>query len=319
MRRAGQSGFVPIALALSVCSGLAQTAFAQTPGGPNSIVGGTSSAIPDDLSLLVGKRVIVGRMALCTPKTYSVNLSYSGKTAKVVSFSRNTTVDGVKRQLRSLPPATQSLMENQMKGGLVLFEFDDGTRLDNCVDIGWNELSAQIELAPGESVLVSAPAQNAPPSSPPPPSSGSNNVVQTCPITIVSLKSGISFAHILLDQLTTSEFEQQLDQAAHNGQGKHYLDIKVHNDSGKSVSAFEFGSVYSNKMGDEGASTNSISQNRRSIAAGVYLTVWAMDRDTLEQSGIGQVEVFVSRVKFDDGTFWQDDGTRSCSRTTIVQ
>jgi hypothetical protein len=322
MRLPSRSGPVVIALALVVSSIAAQNCAAQTSAGTSASNGGTSASIPGDLGLLIGKRVVVGRMALCTPKTYNVNLSYSGKTAKVVSFTRNNSLDRIKGNLRSIPPSAQETMTDLMKGGLVLFEFEDGTRMDNCGSIGWSTIAAQLELAPGETVSLASdeqrPSATAPEQFGTSPSSGAT-MLQSCPVSVTGLSSGVSFAHMFVDALTTSQFERQVDETIHNGQSKHYLDVRVHNDSDKSVAAFEFGAIYLNKMGDEAASTTYISQNTRPIRPGGEMKTTAMDRETLAQTGSGEVKVYVGRVRFDDGSSWQDDGTHSCSRTTTIQ
>lgn len=280
---------------------------------------GITATIPDDLNLLVGKRVVVGRLALCTPKTYAVNLSYSGKEAKIVSFSRNQSLDGIRRSISSLPIETQSLMQDMMKGGLILFEFDDGSQLDSCASLGWKALSTQLDLSPGESISTLTSGQAAPPELPPlPPASVPGIAPTICPISIVSIKSGVGLAHMLADSLTTSTFQRQLDEASHNGQSKHYLDVRVVNRGGKPISAFEFGSVYMNKMGDPASSSMNVSQNARPIGPGEEATSWTMDRDNLQSSGAGEVKVFISRVRFNDGTSWQDDGTHPCSRSTKI-
>lgn len=316
-------GSLAVALALALGASLAapQRTVAQTPPGPAVAADSASVAIPDDLNLLIGKRVVVGRIPLCTPKTYAVNLSYSGKTAKVISFTRNSSLDAIKGRLRYMPAATQTLMADMMKGGLVLFEFEDGTRLDSCAAIGWNTITAQLELAPGETIVLPVDAQRSLASAPEPigpPPMASAASPQQCPVAIVKLSSGVSFAHMFAEALTTSEFQRQVDETIHNGQDKHYLDIRVRNDSAKPVSAFEFGTTYLNRMGDAAASATYISQNTHSIGPNEEIRASAMDRDTLAQTGSGQVRVYIGRVKFDDGSLWQDDGTHSCSRTTGI-
>ena len=317
----GRSGPVAIALALTVLSVAAQNSIAQTPV-DTSVSGGASVSIPDDLNLLVGKQVVVGRMALCVPKTYNVNLSYSGKTAKVVSFTRNASLDGIKGNLRSLPPSTQAMMTDLMKGGLVQFEFGDGTRLDNCGSIGWATIAAALELAPGE--LISLPAKDQSVAALTPGLAGALPptgavIPQKCPVSVAGLSSGVSLTHMFVEALTTSEFERQVDETIHNGQTKHYLDVRVHNDSERPVAAYEFGTIYMNRMGDPSATAAYISQNSHPIKPGGDDKTSTMDRDLSAQSGTGQVRVYITRIKFDDGSTWQGDGTRSCTRTTNVE
>ena len=110
-----------------------------------------------------------------------------------------------------------------------------------------------------------------------------------------------------------------MDETMHAGQGKHYLDIKVQNAGIKPVAAFEYTTVYADKMGDLSNSATYISQNTHAIKPGATFGSSAMDRDHSAQNGMGQVTVYVSRVRFDDGTYWRDDGSRSCSRVANLR
>jgi len=117
---------------------------------------------------------------------------------------------------------------------------------------------------------------------------------------------------MLVDTLTTSELQRQIDQANHGGMDKHYLDIQVRNDSGRGVEAFEFAAVYANKMGDESTSATFVSQNNKPIRTGATYKTSAMDRELVLENGNGDVTLFVARVRFEDGSIWEDNGSRSC-------
>src|SRR3954469_12154896 len=68
----------------------------------------TPSTIPDDLSLLIGKKVIVGRMPLCLPNTYTPNLSYNGKAAVVSGFKPYQGLNMI--NIGGLPPTLRTQM-----------------------------------------------------------------------------------------------------------------------------------------------------------------------------------------------------------------
>jgi hypothetical protein len=318
----GGLGLATVVLMLSASVTAAQDSSLQMRGAPSVTPSGASVPIPEDLSLLVGKRLVVGRLPLCTPKTYIVNLTYAGKTAKVVSFARNSSLDAVKPNLRRMPPSAQATMNDLMNGGLILFEFEDGTRLDNCGPIGFSTIAAQIELAPGESIAASSEVKSSSVSTLeqtetlPLVSPGG---AQTCPLIVTGLSSGISFAHVLVEALTTSEFQRQVDETIHSGQSKHYLDVRVHNNSQKVISAFEFGTLYLNKMGDETTIETYIPNNPKFIDPEGDSSTSAMDRDMIAQTGPGQVKAFITRVKFQDGSIWHDNGTRSCSKIASIK
>jgi hypothetical protein len=265
----------------------------------------------------VGKKVIVGRIPLCVPNTYNANLSYAGKPAVVAGFKPNTQLNAP--IFAGLPPALRAQMADLKKGGTLLFQFDDGTKLDTCVVQGLSALAPNLELVPGETIAVPPPAQSPTQALAARTALAAGASHQQCPISVVKVGSGNSFGHLVVDSLTTSELQRQIDETNHGGMGKHYLDIQVRNDSAKAVKAFEFSAVYADRMGDDASSASFVSQNDRPIASGAVYKTSAIDRDQIGQSGTGDVSVYVSRVRFADDSFWQDDGSRSCARKSAVK
>lgn len=305
-RKSMRAKVARIPLSIAAILAVAGTAFGQT----------SDKTIPQNLHLLVGKRVVVGRMILCVPNTYSPNLSYAGKTATVMAFKENTT-------LTTLPPSVlnrlsqniRANLEDIEKGGILSFQFQDGTSLDTCSNQGVSALTPNLELAAGETITYPEAQTNTNETiSRPIPSISS--VTQQCPIDVIGVSSGVSVLHFLLDTLTTSEFQQQLDETLHDGHQKHYLDMRMRNDSDKLVAAFEMTAVYANKMGDESGSSTFVSQNSGPLKPGSEYTASAMDRSEWTQNGSGEVKLFISRVRFTDNTYWQDDGSHSCARST---
>jgi len=127
------------------------------------------------------------------------------------------------------------------------------------------------------------------------------------------------FGHALAEGLTTSEFQRQLDQTAHGGHSKHYLDMRMRNNSSKPIAAIESVVVYANKMGDETMRDTLVSQNTKPIKPGEEHKSYAMDRAERTQNGTGDVILYISRVRFEDNTFWQDNGSHSCSLSNKVK
>lgn len=278
---------------------------------------------PDDIHLLIGKHVIVGRLPLCVPNTYTPNLSYAGKPATVLSIKENPQIYKLSPEILSrIPSNFRSMMEDQAKGGTVLFQFEDGTQLDTCTLVGPNVLSQSVELAAGETITPPAEkVTEAGLSTSSSPSLGSSVTLpaQQCPVVVTSLSSGFSLLHSFADALTTSEFERQVDKAANGGQDKHYLDMRMRNASEKPIAGFEIVTAYANKMGDRTNSATQISQNTSDIKPGEELKTYTMDRGAQSLNGVGTVTVYISRVRFSDNTFWQDDGSHSCSRSTTSE
>jgi hypothetical protein len=269
----------------------------------------STPGIPNDLNLLTGKKVIVGRIPLCVPNTYAVNMTYSGKLATVVSYVPNALLARNAANLNRFPPNMRVGMDDARRGGRLTFRFEDGTVLDTCGDLVLSQLAPNMQLAPGETIALPATPSGTlaagGPAGPP----------QQCPLTVMALSSGLSFGHALVDALTTSELERQIDSAQNGGAGKNYLDVRLRNDGQKAVKAFEYAAVYRNNMGDEMTSGTYVSQNTQPIKPGALTRAYTMDRAQRSQTGTGDVKVYITRIRFDDDTMWKDNGSHSCFKT----
>jgi hypothetical protein len=289
--------------------------------------------LPDNLMLLTGKQLMVGRASLCVPKTFQTNLNYAGKQATVISVTPGKNYKLPASSLNRLTPEMRAQMEDIQKSAILLLQFEDGTKLDTCAAMGPKMLSDYFELAPGQTITPvstnpaapgspatavqgnvpagsasSAASSTAAPASPATP--------QECPVVVTKVTSGDGgFGHALADGMTNSEFQRQLDQTTHGGRSKHYLDMRMRNNSSKPMAAIESVVIYSNKMGDETTRDTLVSQNTKPIKSGAELKSYSMDRSESAQNGTGEVTLYVSRVRFEDGTFWTDNGSHSCSLT----
>ena len=111
-----------------------------------------------DANQLLDKKVVILRMPLCEPGTFTTNLSYAGKTGLVISVKPSKSYKFSPSVLARMTPEARAMLEDQQKAATVLFQFEDGKRLDTCAPIGPRRLSEYFELAEGET-LASAPAQ----------------------------------------------------------------------------------------------------------------------------------------------------------------
>jgi hypothetical protein len=93
----------------------------------------------------------------------------------------------------------------------------------------------------------------------------------------------------------------------------------MRNGSDKPIRAIEAFAVYANSMGDEGERTSVLTQNNKAIKPGEEYRCYAVDTSVRSANGIGDVRVFITRVRFEDNTFWQDNGSQSCSLTTMIK
>jgi hypothetical protein len=119
--------------------------------------------------------------------------------------------------------------------------------------------------------------------------------------------------------LTTSELQRQLDETLHEGEAKHFLDMRLRNSSPKPIAAVESVAVYSDRMGDESTRITLLSQNTKPIRPGKEISGSYMDRNERTLNGQGQVSLYVQRVRFQDQTMWQDNGSHSCSLSSEVK
>jgi hypothetical protein len=130
-------------------------------------VGQEQPAPIQDLGLLIRKQVIVQRIPLCQPGTYTAVLTYAGKQTKVVSVKRSKTFPLSQTAMNRLSPELRAMMEDQQKAATILLQFEDGTQLDTCAPIGPSKFSDSFELAPGQALQESSPPPmpSAPPTS----------------------------------------------------------------------------------------------------------------------------------------------------------
>jgi hypothetical protein len=117
-----------------------------------------------DPAQLLGKKVIIGRGTfVCQPNTYTVDTSRSGKLATVVSVTPKRGSSLSQSQLSRMPEQMREMMLDQQKAATIVYQFEDGKKLDSCAPLGPKALSegqaglGGLLLAPGET-LASAPA-----------------------------------------------------------------------------------------------------------------------------------------------------------------
>jgi hypothetical protein len=180
--------------------------------------------------------------------------------------------------------------------------------------IGPSKLADYLELVPGQTLT------QVPQMTPMQPVSPAAVFPQECPVAVVKVTSSQGgFGHSLSDTLTTSEYERQTDTVIHEGQERHYLDMRMLNKSAKPIRAIESVVVYSNVMGAESTHETLVSQNQKPIKPGQEYKSYFMDRSLQSANGLGDVTVYVEKIRFSDDTFWQDNGSHSCKLTSQIK
>jgi hypothetical protein len=273
----------------------------------------------DSLDALVGKNVIVQRMPLCTPGTFTTVLSYAAKQAVVVSLKpSNISIPPLSPAVRRrLPPETVAMMDDQRKAMVILVRFEDGATLDTCGPVSPTKLSTYFEIVPGQ-IPAAANQQTTNPASMS--TMVASFPAQQCPVTVTKATSTSGgFRHALADSMTKSTYERAVERASNGGHDPHYLDVRMRNNSAQAVKAIEAIAAYTDKMGDRGAQQPILSQNEKDIPPKGEYKGYAVDTAERWRNGIGEVTVYVTRVRFQDNSFWQDNGSHSCSLTTNVK
>jgi hypothetical protein len=72
-------------------------------------------------------------------------------------------------------------------------------------------------------------------------------------------------------------------------------------------------------MGDLGDSFSIISQNDKPIKPSGEHIEYEYDTATRTSNGLGDVTIYVNRVRFDDNTFWEDNGSHSCALSSRIK
>jgi hypothetical protein len=103
-----------------------------------------------DPGQLVDRKVVVQRVPLCEPGTFTTNLNYAGKTGLVISAKPSKSYKLSPSMLARMTPEARAMLEDQQKAATVLVQFDDGKKLDTCAPVGPRRLSEYFELAEGE-------------------------------------------------------------------------------------------------------------------------------------------------------------------------
>ncbi|NDJ13385.1 MAG: hypothetical protein EBY17_19685 [Acidobacteriia bacterium] len=146
------------------------------------------------------------------------------------------------------------------------------------------------------------------------------NLSQDCPVVVIKVTSTDGgFTHAVIDGLTKSPLQREVERIQNGGKDPHYLDVRLRNTSDRAVRAIEAFSVYANLMGDEASQQSLLSQNDKPIKPGAEFREYAVDSAALQANGKGDVTVYVNRVRFEDGTFWRDNGSRSCALKSNIR
>ncbi len=277
-----------------------------------------------DMKAMVGKKAIAQRMPFYQPGTYiPISNAYAGQTVTIIDVKPSAMFASMPKltakQMASLPPEQRENIENVRNACTVVVQFSDGTKADTgAMPVMPTTLASYLEVIQDQPTGIASSASNTTPIQ-----ASSALVVTTnkdCPVVVTKATStNGGFGHALADAMTKSEFERAVEKAGAGGNDPHYLDVRMRNGSAKAIRAIEAFVIYADAMGDPGPQTTLLTQNDKNIKPGGEYRGYSVDTSQRSTNGIGDVTVFVSRIRYEDNTFWQDDGSHSCALTTRIK
>jgi hypothetical protein len=113
------------------------------------------------------------------------------------------------------------------------------------------------------------------------------------------------------------EIQSVYPQAVVYGQPGRYLQIRYRNVSGKDIRAIKFGALFFNALDEPTDSftryidSEELKWDEKKVNQGKFperSSQWSQYFATVEKA-----DAYVAKVKFSDGTFWQDDGSYRCN------
>ncbi len=280
-----------------------------------------------DMKTLIGKKAIVQRMPLYQPGTYqAIPQTYAGQTVTIIDVKPSAMYASLPKltasQMATLPTLSRENIENVRGASTLVVQFSDGAKADTgAMPVLPSTLPNYLQVivdpaTPWQAVATSLDVSGMIPNE----DSAAVSHKQECPVVVIKATStdgGLS--HALIDSLTKSEYERAVEKASNGGNDPHYLDVRMRNRSDKPIRAIEAFAAYANVMGDEGDKTRVLTQNSKPIMPGGEYKCYAVDTSIRSSNGAGDVKVYITRVRYEDNTFWQDNGSQSCSLTTRIK
>jgi len=193
-----------------------------------------------------------------------------------------------------MAPDARALVEDQARAATLLIEFADGTKLDTCAPYGPKKISEYLTLAPGEALT-------------PPPSESpvAPQTSQLCPVVITKLT----------EAPVGSLNKTTLAAAIVGNRDVGHVGINYQNQSDREVLTVRFGLGYVNTMHEldhiEFADTREHKvKPGKSFGLITSTGNWSLGDPTKHVA-------WVEKILFVDGTYWNDNGSRSCASAAL--
>jgi hypothetical protein len=128
---------------------------------------------------------------------------------------------------------------------------------------------------------------------------------QTCPVSIVNVNPRSAGAALMAEIFTNKNREAK----------NHFIAVRYKNDSDKTLAGIKFAAnsidatLDKHLLPETHSGKSGLKPGKEE--SGSWKNIW--DDDDVDRP---QIEVFVVKVLFSDGTTWTDDGSQSCSLTS---
>jgi hypothetical protein len=269
-----------------------------------------------DMKTLVGRRAVVQRVPFYQPGTYqTIPNIYAGQTVTIIEVKPSAMFASIPKltagQMASLPSQSRENIENVRNASILVVQFADGTKADTgAMPVMPSNLPSYLEIvgdpvASGPAVIASV----APTTTNPSANSGQGQTTtnQPCPVQPTNVKyAGVrtSLAMSIIAGLTPD--------FTHINPDEPIALVQFSNQSRQEVKAIRLGIQYFDAV-DSPTYTQSVMYQAK---LKVNKSATAMSQSLFGTQGTHLV-AYIDRIKFKDGSVWNDDGSHSCAVETI--
>jgi hypothetical protein len=262
-----------------------------------------------DMKTLVGRSAVVQRMPFYKQGTYqTIPNTYAGQTVTIVDVKPSAMFASIPKltagQMASLPPQSRENIENVRNASILVVQFADGTKDDTGpMPVMPSNLPSYLEVIGGpvasSPAVVASVAATATNPSASPAGQAQTSAKQTCPIQLTKVKyagMAVSILAGVAQDLTGIDAGVPIAQVQFTSQ------------SNQEINGIRFNIQYFDAV-DSPTYTQTITYQAKlktNKSSGALAQAWLGTANT-------HLSAYVDRIKFKDGSIWNDDGSHSCA------
>ncbi len=271
------------------------------------------------MKTLAGRKAVVQRMPFYQPGTYQlIPQTYAGQTVTIIEVKPSTMFAMMPTltasQMASLPPELRQAYENTTTASTIVVQFQDGTKADTgAMPVMASNLPSYLEVvgdpvASSPAVVASVAAIATNPSASP--VQAQTSPKQICPIQPTKVKYSLGMS--ILAGIVNGGLNTTAPVAA---------EVQWHNQSAQTMVAVRFAVQFFDEV-DSATLLQEITLPQRLKPTKNGSGLAAADVNNGVASGWDKkrnthLSAWIERVKFADGSIWNDDGSHSCAVETI--